>query len=45
LYLSMAFDCMQLPQKLRSFKNMDQAYTNLALRLLDASEFTYSDRK
>ncbi|KAL0052381.1 hypothetical protein WJX82_001231 [Trebouxia sp. C0006] len=37
--------CVRSQQELRSFKNMDQAYTNLALRLLDASEFTYSDRK
>ena len=39
--------CMQclLVQKLRSFQRMDQAYQHLALRLLDASEFTYSDRK
>lgn len=37
--------CVRSQQNLRSFKNMDQAYTNLALRLLDASEFTYSDRK
>lgn len=32
-------------QTLRSFQNMQQAYQNLALRLLDASEYKPAERK
>ncbi|KAL3159517.1 hypothetical protein ABBQ38_009935 [Trebouxia sp. C0009 RCD-2024] len=37
--------CVVMQQTLRSFQNMQQAYQNLALRLLDASEYKPAERK